>query len=86
MKVRYHRRFSKQFRKLTVAQQNSFAARLDLFVKSPYANTLNSHALKGKFEGYRSINIGGDLRAVYKTLEGDIAFFTDIGSHSQLYD
>lgn len=45
---------------------------------------LNNHPLYGKWEGCWSINVTGDIRAIYKT-EGFIAIFLEIGSHGQLY-
>ena len=45
---------------------------------------LNNHALKGKYLGYRSINITGDLRVLYKK-EGNMMIFTVIDTHSNLY-
>ena len=50
-----------------------------------YDIKLNNHPLKGKWSGYRSINISGDLRALYKEMGEDKVIFTNIGSHNQLY-
>jgi len=41
--------------------------------------------LKGKYTGYRSINIGGALRAAYKLIDSEIYFFVEISTHSELY-
>ena len=56
-----------------------------LFVKDPYNTTLNNHALNGKYTGYRSININGDIRIIYKLLDKDTALFVEVGTHSKLY-
>ena len=45
---------------------------------------LNNHALSGEYEGYRSINITGDLRVLYRR-EGEVVIFVTIDSHSNLY-
>jgi addiction module RelE/StbE family toxin len=77
--------FSKQFKVLPQKQKERFYERLDLFKKNPHDKTLRDHALKGKYKGYRSIDIAGDLRALYY-LKGDtIVIFGFIGMHSQLY-
>jgi mRNA-degrading endonuclease YafQ of YafQ-DinJ toxin-antitoxin module len=38
-----------------------------------------------KYLGYRSINITGDVRALYTVKEGALILFVFIGTHSQLY-
>lgn len=77
--------FIKQFKKLRPVQKDRFYQRLETFKQNPHDRRLRDHALKGKFEGYRSIDIEGDLRALYY-IEGDrIVIFAFIGSHSQLY-
>jgi len=45
---------------------------------------LNNHSLSGEWRGYRSIDITGDIRAVYR-IENEINLFVAIGSHNQLY-
>ena len=45
---------------------------------------LNNHALKGKYQGYRSINVTGTLRVLYKS-EGETVIFITIDAHSNLY-
>lgn len=45
---------------------------------------LNNHALGGKYAGFRSINITGDLRVLYKK-NGEFVIFVKIDSHSNLY-
>ena len=52
---------------------------------NPFDITLRNHALKGKYLGYRSIDVTGDVRLLYKQQNGDIYIFAFIGTHSQLY-
>jgi len=83
--IDFTKSFVKQFKKLREPQKQQFYERLDLFKKNPHDRTLRDHALKGKYTGYRSIDIENDLRALYYS-EGDrIVIFAFIGSHSQLY-
>ena len=58
--------------------------RLRLFGLDKFNPILNNHALKGRYSGFRSINITGDLRAIYKQVQEDVIFAT-IDSHSNLY-
>jgi addiction module RelE/StbE family toxin len=85
MKIILHKRFEKQYVKLRPADKEKFKNRRNIFLINPFDSTLNNHALAGKYEGYRSINITGDLRAVYTLIDNDTAFFVAIGTHSQLY-
>ena len=59
--------------------------RIVLFSINPTDSILNNHLLFGKYEGHRSINITGDLRAIYTMIDEDTALFVAIGTHSQLY-
>ncbi len=53
-------------------------------MEDPFNARLRNHPLLGKYNGYRSIDIRPDLRAVYKDY-GDEAIFVALGTHSQLY-
>ncbi len=75
----------KEFKVLREAQKERFYGRLELFKKDPLNKVLREHALKGRYIGYRSIDIGGDLRALYYLDSNVIVIFAFIGSHSQLY-
>ena len=87
MKIFFHKNFIKQLKKMTVKEQQRVKERLALFLENPFNEQLNNHSLKGKYLGFRSINIKGDLRAVYKNIsEGDQeCIFVLIGNHNQLY-
>jgi len=85
MKVRFHDNFRRQYQKLRAGEQRRFKERRDLFMIDPYHPLLNNHPLRGKYEGYRSINIGGDLRAIYKRLNQETVLFVEIGPHHELY-
>jgi addiction module RelE/StbE family toxin len=86
MRINFSKRFFKQLEKLNRAKQELFWERLELWKDNPAHSMLNDHALKGRFAGARSINVGGDLRAVYRLLNGGrLALFDLIGTHHQLY-
>ena len=84
MIIRSHKNFKKQFDKLTKSQKEKFKERSNIFLRDEFHPILNNHALKGEYEGCRSINIGGDLRAIFKKSSEDVVF-VKIGSHSKLY-
>lgn len=86
MKLRFHRNFEKQFKKLREKGKKRAKERLALFLDDEFNLLLNNHPLRGKFQGYRSINIAGDLRAVYKFQKPDTCIFVAIGTHGRLYE
>ena len=66
--------------------QDAFCERLTLFLTTPFDAKLNNHLLKGKFLGYRSINITGDWRAIFcHDKKNNMLEFVLIGTHSELY-
>jgi len=85
MKIRFHGNFKKNYKKYSFKIQKNIDARLRLFEINPFDRILCNHALKGKYNGYRSISISGDIRAVYKIVSSLEVVFVEIGSHSQLY-
>jgi addiction module RelE/StbE family toxin len=77
--------FDKQYIKLSHKLQLRFKERLEVFYGDPFEPSLRNHPLKGKYLGYRSIDITGNVRALY-TVKGDVVIiFGFIGTHSQLY-
>ncbi len=85
MKFVFHKNFDKQYSKLRASEKEQFKERKDIFLKEEYSPILHNHSLKGKSKGYRSINISGDLRAVYKYFKQDTIIFVSIDSHNNLY-
>lgn len=85
MVVQYAPDFKKQYRKLSKKIQKQFDERIVLFLEDPSHPFLRVHPLKGAFAGYWSMNISGDLRALYRKDGDDIIIFALIGTHSQLY-
>ena len=81
-------RFEKKFEKLVVRAdpkiKRALKKRIALFINNPHHTQLNNHKLKGKYSGFRSINVTGDWRAVYAE-RSSVAVFVDLGTHSQLY-
>lgn len=85
MEYRLHKSFVKAYRKLPDKLKKAVKEKLALFCKEPFLQELNNHALSGKYQGYRSINITGDYRAVYKEIGQGEVIFVILGSHSHLY-
>lgn len=85
MIIQYLPKFKKQYKKLPVKFQNKFDERLRLFIVNPTSPQLRVHPLKGNYAGYWSMNINGDIRALYIIQGESIIIFALIGTHSELY-
>jgi len=86
MKIIFHKQFEKQLKKMDKKQREIAKNKLVIFVEDSYCEQLNNHGLQGKYNNYRSINITGDLRAIFKLSEDSAeAVFVVIGNHNQLY-
>ncbi|MDO8552471.1 MAG: type II toxin-antitoxin system mRNA interferase toxin, RelE/StbE family [bacterium] len=84
MIIHTHRSFEKKYLKLQAKLQDKFRERRDLFIDYQFHPLLDNHALHGEWQGYRSINVTGDFRAVFKQ-ENNIVTFVDIDTHHKLY-
>ncbi len=84
MVVIFSKRFTKDYERLSKSLQNKFKVRFILFQEDTLNPLLKNHSLHGIWKGCLSINITGDIRAIYK-IEKDTYIFIAIGSHSDLY-
>jgi addiction module RelE/StbE family toxin len=84
MDISYSKAFIKQTKKLSPEIRNKLLEKVAVFSRNPLYPTLRNHALKGKYKGYRSIDITGDVRALYLQRSSE-AIFDVVGTHSQLY-
>lgn len=86
MKVRFSKRFVKLYDKAPIKVRGAFDIRLVIFHQDKFHPILNNHSLVGKYSGYRSINVTGDWRAIFRELHDDeIIYFDILGTHSKLY-
>lgn len=85
MKIVLHKNFKKQYAKLRPEEKAKFKDRRNLFLIAPFNPLLHNHPVDKAYPGWRSINITGDLRALYEKKAGDLIVFMKIGTHSQLY-
>lgn len=85
MKIIFHKNFEKQYKKLRPQEKRRCKKQLNLFLQNTHHPLLNNHPLHGTYKHYRSIHVGGDLRAIYKIIGTDVAYFVTLGTHSELY-
>ncbi len=84
MKAGYSKNFLREYAKLPPKIRYKADERIMLWQNDPLNSQLRDHQLKGKYKGYRSIDVSGDIRALYLQREND-AVFDKIGTHAQLY-
>ncbi len=85
MNFKFHNHFKKTYLKSSKKLQKAIDNRLLLFESAPFAESLKNHILQGKYKNYRSINITGDYRALYKEISKNEVIFVKLGTHSELY-
>lgn len=90
LSISYSTTFLKQLKKAPLSVKETFKDRLSLFLQDPFHPFLHNHKLAGKLMRYRSINITGDWRALFresyqKKSHGKEIIFVLFGTHSQLY-
>lgn len=86
MEIEYSKNFIKQVKKAPVKVKLKLRTRMKMFKQDRFKPILNNHSLKGKYVGYRSINITGDWRAIFLEFEkGKVVSFELLGTHSELY-
>lgn len=88
MNVKLGPDFLKKLKKSNVKIRKSFKEKILLFSKNPEDPQLDSHPLKREWQGYRSIDITADWRAIYKEIQmsGEtVAYFVALGTHDELY-
>ncbi len=79
------KRFEKNFTKLPRPVKKKVLVVLQKFVDDPNDPTLRKHHLSGKWNNHYSIDVTGDVRAVYVYIKDDVVHFVAVGSHSELY-
>jgi len=85
MKADFHRDFKKELKSLPKKHQEQFFKRLDIFFQTPRHIILNNHKLSGKLKDMRSINVTGDIRAIYEQIDKNTVLFLTIANHNKLY-
>lgn len=85
MIITLHKNFEKQYKKLRSGAQRAFKERKNLFLEDQFHPLLNNHPLKGAYTRYRSFNVGGDLRVIFKQVTEHEVVFVAVGLHNKLY-
>ena len=84
-KIRYSKKFKQQYQKLSPKLRQKTKDQIALWQDSPRDTSLRTHRLSGKMSHFYSIDITGDVRALYEVIDGEIYLYQMVGTHSQLY-
>ena len=85
MNIHLSSRFLKQLAKQPPKVEEAFYLRLLVFQEDMHDPVLRNHPLQGRLKGMYSINITGDVRALYEIVGDQVYMYQMIGTHSQLY-
>lgn len=88
MRVKYSPLFLAKVKKADVRIYKSLKEKIAIFIKDPNDSRLDNHELHEEWEGFRSIDITADWRAIYEEIdEGEeiVAYFEVLGTHEELY-
>lgn len=86
MKIKYHKRFEKQFKKLLEKDKQKIIKTIEKFINDPGDKNLRNHALKGFLLGKRSISAGPDFRIIFEEFSNyTFVVFLDLGKHNRVY-
>ena len=86
MRIIFNKDFYKRYGKLRQQEKQKVDTRIRLFEKDLFHPLLNNHPLSGIYHGYHSINITGDLRAIYEKININTFHFVTLGTHPELYE
>lgn len=85
MNIDYSKSFDRQFAKLSRRQKQLAMDAIELFIDSPFDDSLRNHPLKDRWVDYRSITADDDLRLHFRVINEDTSLFVAVGTHDKLY-
>ncbi len=86
MRIDFHKRFKKQYRKLPQNIRTKVDSTLRQFRQDPFQPKLRNHALTGSMKGKRSISVTGDMRIIFEEFDDyTVVIMLRVGNHGRLY-
>ena len=82
MNIVYTNKFKRMFYKLPKVVRNKAIEKEAVFRRYPFAKTLKTHKLSGRFSGYYAFSVDYNYRIIFKYLTKDTIAFMGIGDHS----
>lgn len=76
--------FQQQLEKVNPETRILFREAFEIFLEDPYHLSLRNHELTEEYAGIKSIDVTGDIRALYREVAERIIFIY-LGTHEELY-
>lgn len=83
MIIGFYKKFDKEYKKLSQKEKKEIQ-KIYFFTDEFNQFQITILFMENMMDGYRSINVSGDIRAIFKINLGNIEF-TIIGNHNNLY-
>lgn len=80
--------FRRKYKKQNVRIRKTIDQALQKFSKNAFDLSLRNHRLQRELQGFRSIDINFDYRAIYEEIKeenGSFAYFDNFGTHEELF-
>ncbi len=86
MKIKYYKRFEKQFKKLLDKDKKKVISIIEIFIGDVNHPSLCNHKLKGDLLEKRAISVSSDLRIIFEEFDNyTLIIFLDLGKHNRVY-
>ncbi len=88
IKIGYDSSFKRAFKKKIKRNkklEETYWERVEIFMKEPFDERLNTHKLSGELKELWSFSIGYDLRVAFYFVDSSKVVFVDIGTHDEIY-
>ncbi|MFC1615908.1 type II toxin-antitoxin system YafQ family toxin [Patescibacteria group bacterium] len=86
MKIKYSKKFTKRFKKLSPNLKNKIINSVSKFSNNPLDRTLRNHSLSGKLKGRKAFSVTGDIRIIFQEYNNYyLVIMLDVGTHPQVY-
>ncbi|MEK7501389.1 MAG: type II toxin-antitoxin system mRNA interferase toxin, RelE/StbE family [Patescibacteria group bacterium] len=82
MKILYHSKFLKQYKRLDNFIQDLAEEREIIFRDNPFDSRLKTHKLSGRFEGYYAFSVNYSYRIIFNFVGENTVKFFQVGTHN----
>ena len=80
-KIKYGKKFIKEFKNLPSEVKVSAIAKEDIFKNNPLHSSLRLHPLMGRLSGYWSITVTRNYRIIFCRQSSGVIYFVSVGTH-----
>ena len=79
--IEYNTKYLRSFKKLPIPIQQKTREKEYLFYANPFDPRLETHKLRGKFNGYWAYSVNHKYRVIFRFISNVKVLFFDIGLH-----